>query len=326
MITFGQKTKFASLVACQAASSARLCTGSTWELTANLVLDRPEPQQGLTLRQNLLNILSKIFQNKPLFHTVDRSWRSQTGITFTFLPENEEDARSFIAGLIPFLKATESPWFMKLFSEEAKLRHLHSRWDPTTRQVFSAEEAELEDLLADDDEMNKSDEPTLQGDNSSVEVTIAQISSLEENPELYKDDDSVSTFNPAQSRLSTQPSLSFQPRIIDLTSRNPPNVRTLVPTDINDDSNENISKISDTESRLSSIEDMFEIFQNSLQELRIQTAKEAENNAKTLDNILKLLTQSTLFNRDIPVSSVMANNPPQIYTAGGTEGSAGPGC
>jgi len=106
MITFGQKTKFASLVARQAASSARICTGSTCRLTANLVLDRHEPQQGLTLRQILLNIPSKTFQNKPLFHTVDRSWRSQTGITFTFLPENEEDARSFIAGLIPFLKAT----------------------------------------------------------------------------------------------------------------------------------------------------------------------------------------------------------------------------
>jgi len=215
---------------------------------------------------------------------------------------------------------------MKLFSEEAKLRHLHSRWDPTTRQVFSAEEAELEDLLADDDKMNKSDEPTLQRDNSSVEVNIAQISSLEENPELYKDDDSVSTFNPAQSRLSTQPSLSFQPRTIDLTSRNPSSVQTPVPTDINDDFNENVSKISDTESRLSSMEDKFEIFQNSLQELWIQTAKEAENNAKTLDNILKLLTQSTLFNRDISVSSVTANHPPQIRTAGGTEGSAGPGC
>jgi hypothetical protein len=50
---------------------------------------------------------------------------------------------------------------MKLFMAEAKLRHIHSRWAPNTRQVFSAEEAELEELLADDDEMNKSDEPTL---------------------------------------------------------------------------------------------------------------------------------------------------------------------
>jgi hypothetical protein len=263
MIAFGQKTKFASLVARQAALSARICTGSTWELTANLVLDYPEPQQGVTLCQILLNIPSNIFHNKPLFHTVDRSWRSQTGITFNFLPENEEDARSFIAGLIPFLKATESPWFMKLFSEEAKLRHLHSRWDSTTKQVFSAEEAELEDLLAEDDEMNKSDETTLQWDSSLVEVNIAQISALEESAELYKDDDSVSIFIPTQSRLSTQPSLSFQPRIIsDLTSGNTSNEISPVPTDIKNDSNENISTVSDTESRLSSIENNFEIFQN----------------------------------------------------------------
>jgi len=46
MITFGQKAKFASLVARQAANSSRICTGSTWELASNLVLDRPEPSEG----------------------------------------------------------------------------------------------------------------------------------------------------------------------------------------------------------------------------------------------------------------------------------------
>jgi hypothetical protein len=109
MITFGQKAKFASMVARQLVLTARICTGSTWELAANLVLDPMEPGTGCTLRHILLEIPSTAFPNKPLFHTVDRLWRSQTGINFTFLPENEEAARSLIAGMIPFVKATECP-------------------------------------------------------------------------------------------------------------------------------------------------------------------------------------------------------------------------
>jgi len=68
-----------------------------------------EPGTGCTLRHILLEIPSTAFPNKPLFHTVDRLWRSQTGINFTFLPENEEATRSLIAGMIPFVKATECP-------------------------------------------------------------------------------------------------------------------------------------------------------------------------------------------------------------------------
>jgi hypothetical protein len=56
---------------------------------------------------------------------------------------------------------------MKLFTEDTKLRHIHSRCDPNTHQVYSAEEAKLEDLLADNDEMNKLYEPTLKRDASS---------------------------------------------------------------------------------------------------------------------------------------------------------------
>jgi hypothetical protein len=212
MITFGQKAKFASLVARQAAISARICTGSTWELAVNLVLDRPEPQEGITLRQISMNIPSKAFPSKPLFHTVDRLWWSQNGITFTFLPENEEEARSFIARLIPFLTATESPWFLKLFTKEAKLWHAQSRWDPQTQQVFSAEEAELKDLLTDDDEMNKSDEPTLPCRLDQVDVYISRVANLEKDPSLYREDNSVSTFHPQST--ATLPSISFNPKVI----------------------------------------------------------------------------------------------------------------
>jgi len=102
---FKCKAKYSSLAARQAALSDRICSSSTWELTANLNLDKVDPTSGLTLRKILLAILSHIMEHKPLFHSVDRTWRSSNGITLTFLPENESDACSFVTGLIPFLQS-----------------------------------------------------------------------------------------------------------------------------------------------------------------------------------------------------------------------------
>jgi hypothetical protein len=72
ILSYTRKGKFAALIARQAALSSRLCSGSTWDLSTNT----------------------------PLFHLVDRLWRSTNGISFFFLPENQSDARAFIAGLV----------------------------------------------------------------------------------------------------------------------------------------------------------------------------------------------------------------------------------
>jgi hypothetical protein len=114
------------------------------------------------------------------------------GITLTFLPENEADARSFVAGLIPFIKATHSQWFLKFFSEEAQLRHLNSTWDSETRQADSAKEAELYGFLADDDELNMTDEPSsICTCSNHPEHSASRVTNLETLPTLYWDSDSV---------------------------------------------------------------------------------------------------------------------------------------
>lgn len=133
IISFSHKSKFASLVARQAALSSRLGTSKTWELTTNLILDHPEPKTGFTLKQLLMSIPSQAFPGTPLFHTIDRIWRSENGIVLGFLPENEANARSFVAGMIPYLRAMADPWFLKAFTEEAKIRHLNNKWDAKTR-------------------------------------------------------------------------------------------------------------------------------------------------------------------------------------------------
>jgi hypothetical protein len=60
-LSFHHKTKYDSIVARQAALSARICNGSTWEIAADLVLDRPKPSTGPTLQKLLLAIPSQAF-------------------------------------------------------------------------------------------------------------------------------------------------------------------------------------------------------------------------------------------------------------------------
>jgi hypothetical protein len=89
---------------------------------------------------------------------------------------------------------------------------MNSRWDRATRQAYSVGEMELEDLLANDDKMNKSDEPTLQKREGQVEFNIPQVSSFDRDPALYKDDNSVSTFNSKpHAPIYQQPSMMFTP-------------------------------------------------------------------------------------------------------------------
>jgi hypothetical protein len=188
ILSYSHKAKYSALVAWQAALSSRICTGSTWELAANLTLDRPEPSTGITLWQIIMSIPSQVFPSTPLFHTVDRTWRSQNGITLTFHPENEAEVRAHIAGLIPFLKETANPWFMRLFTEEAKIRHFSYHWDTKTKQAYSAEEAELDIFLLGDDEMNLTEE-------QNIDIQIPPIAT-KETPAMYQDTDSVCTFHP----------------------------------------------------------------------------------------------------------------------------------
>jgi hypothetical protein len=100
--------------------------------------------------------------------------------------------------LVPYLRATADPWFLKAFTEEAKMRHINSTWDAKTRQIFSAEEAAMDGFLSQDDRLNKTDEPTLpkQVKETHIEFNVPQVADSKSFPAMYNDQDSVSTFNP----------------------------------------------------------------------------------------------------------------------------------
>lgn len=97
--------------------------------------------------------------------------------------------------------------------------------------------------------------------------------------------------------------------------------------DINDDHNENISKISDTESHLSSIEEKFEALQARLQEMNLQTFKLLKRPHTTLKLWLRFYRYSQVLTLCLPqmTPADTANHPPQMTVVGGTNGTAGHG-
>jgi len=48
-----------------------------------------------------MGIQSSKFTGKSVFHTVDPAWGSDNGVTFTFILENEAEARMYITGMVP---------------------------------------------------------------------------------------------------------------------------------------------------------------------------------------------------------------------------------
>ena len=49
ILSAGNRQKYASLIARQAALNSRLGTGTTWEFSTDLMIDHPEPTTGLSL-------------------------------------------------------------------------------------------------------------------------------------------------------------------------------------------------------------------------------------------------------------------------------------
>jgi hypothetical protein len=196
--------------------------------------------------------------------------------------------------------------------------------------------------LADDDEYNKTDEPTaerpIRNTASHILIQVPIIIDPEESPKIYEDTDSDSTFRPNDpSPASISPSKSFTPKIVS----NPPSVlasstSASKPTDINyEDEGESVSKLSDTQSRISSMErDMKQLqtsFQYALEEMKLQSQQHAmkqSTNDATLLEILSLLKHHKVSTPPVENNlgySARDNQPEQLYPTGGSDGAAGTG-
>ncbi len=106
-----RQENYGAALAKQASFVAKMGKGSSWEFSSNLILDKPEPTTGLSLRQLIMAIPSSQHPNYPLFHCVNRGWKEGSTVVFHSLPNNESEARMYISGLIAYLRATALPWY-----------------------------------------------------------------------------------------------------------------------------------------------------------------------------------------------------------------------
>jgi hypothetical protein len=255
-----------------------------------------------------MNIPSQVFPGKPLFHSLDKQWRSENVVTFSSFLVNKADARTMIAGLIPYIRDTHDPWYMSAFSAEANLRHQSSRWDHKTRQVFSANEAEILDFLTEDDELNHTDitteEKAQTQTNPDVEVNAPPCTEYTRH-HFHDDPDSVSTFHQGGSSVVSgysRPSAVFLPRIlVDSPSLNRSSTNSSPPINIDQQDGSSVSKLSNTATRIVDIESNISLlsdqFTKAFQEFcneSLKTSREQLSTQTTLNSTLELLQKNSV--------------------------------
>jgi hypothetical protein len=175
-------------------------------------------------------------------------------------------------------------------------------------------------------------------DESHVEVQVPIMMDPEEFPKMYNDDDSVSTFHPQQNTnlpASISPSKKFTPKIVS----NPPSVLASStsdskPTDIDyAEDAESVSKLLDTQSCISSIEQdiihLHSSLKNALAEIKHQSQQQALQQSlqdAALSEILALLKVNKASPSEANLRpSVHYNLPAQLTDTGGSSGAAGSG-
>jgi hypothetical protein len=289
-------------------------------MSNNLMLDQagPDEPRGITFRHLIMSIPSVEDPDLPLFHTVDKQWRSDNVVTFTFRPRHEAEARSIIAGLIPFLRDEGYDFFLRMFSPDAQARHASSKWNSETRKVSFIKEEELAEFLAGDDDLNLSDEPTqerlsraqdLQTGNTHVEFDVPPFTA-NNFPSMNNETDFISTFHP----IKAQP----QARV---------NENTHTGTDLhasNITGSDSVSKLSDTASKIStlksSVSDLDTLFKSSFTELSQQAKKQAEiqhEQRKVWNQLLAYIKSSSSTPQGMVLDPPSENSPTLLTTLGG---------
>ncbi len=340
----GNRTKFASCLARQAAPTAGLASAVTREIATNLLLDRKDPDTGKSFREILMEITPANKPNSTLFHTIDKQFKSESIVNFQFHPENASEANNLIAGLVPFLKDNGHPFHLKMFTPEALQRQARARWNSATREADSEIDAELANLLAEDDELNFTDEPTLERsepslpqvyhqDQQNVSVHIPSFP-REHMPSMHHDDDSISTFHPGtlgQITEENDPEEEADPPMASYTSP----VGILRTSKASDQDVVSRMSMSDSASRISSLETeistMNRVFQGAVDQLRLQAEAHASAQlaqASMISEILDMLKKQKLGSTPpsvtTPNQSEVANHP-QTEDASGSDGVAGHG-
>jgi hypothetical protein len=240
------------------------------------------PQHNKTFREVLMGITPEKKTGTTLFHTIDKQFKSDTIVNFQFHPEHASEAHNLIAGLVPFLKDTGHTYHLKMFTPEALNRQAKARWNATTREEDSETDMELANLLAEDDDLNFTDEPTMEkptleekqdSPDSLVTMNIPSFPS-EHIPCMAQDEDSISTFHPGQVVNLTEENESAKAAMQERTLNQTPPAGIFKTSKQQDPDVMSKMSMSDSASRISSMEtelsSMHKNFKGAIEQLQSQ--------------------------------------------------------
>jgi hypothetical protein len=340
--SIANKTKFASCIARQAALNAGLASANTREISTNLLLDRKDPSTNKSFREVLMAITPEKKSGTTLFHTIDKQFKSDNIVNFEFHPENASEAHNLIAGLVPFLKDTGNMFHLRMFNPDALNRQAKAKWNAITREADSETDMKLTNLLAEDDDLNFTNEPTLEKETNQATMENEPVVTMnipeflsEYIPSMAQESDSISTFHPKKViNLTEEKELDIE---MEQTQPKPDMPASILKSPKNTDHDgmsrmsmsESASRISSLETELSS---MHKKFQEAIDHLHVQAHDQAAaqgHHSILLEEILSMLRQNSISTKEIsstpPSHPSEAANHPQTSAAGDSSRVAGHG-
>ena len=151
-----------------------------------------------TLRQMIMSLNSKREGNIPLFHCVDLDWRMD-GFTFQYSPQVADEAETTINTLLPLLQHFYPAASVEnSFNEETIDRCRHMSWDDDRKMIV--------DRMIEDETEDLEEEENLVGFTFD-KAALDELQRPARAP-MPHDDDSVSTFRPANQNLVSRESAS----------------------------------------------------------------------------------------------------------------------
>jgi hypothetical protein len=184
----------------------RPMTATSWEI---MLLDTIVKDFG-TLRKQVMEIKSKTNQDEFLFLSVDVSFFRSNEVLFSFLPRHEQEARSFVANIVPYFRHKYSIDQIKdVFHQDAIERAEQSIWNADTEEVVSPADLYIDQSGEEMDDFDLLD--AIGGGNinpsGSQDINTTEISRVER---LFTGEDSTSvgtlfTNEHQQTKTTVQP-------------------------------------------------------------------------------------------------------------------------
>ena len=187
------KVKVDRLRTQQAAFQEKIVRIACWDIT---VVDFFDQDFNGCLRDLLMAVRPIDKPTFSLFHSLDRRW-SGDGFTFSVIPQFESEARTLLAGLLPFLKFQHPAYTTAIernFTPVAIDRATNESWDNVNFCVITPDDAMVQFILDEDAEFDFSESPSPISQTVQVVPILRPSAAHLEATTLYgRDNDSVST-------------------------------------------------------------------------------------------------------------------------------------